>query len=280
MNSSIINENDSFRLSMNEEVERYVASLLRKYMSDMEVATANLRIEVDDLRKEVEEKSRIVGLLENYVRRTLVKDVLRLSREADAHKREVAIKKFFCGDMGFLFLFVNTLSGVSEMQRTQSLDKDAVKRLYCKNFYPVINSLMILRGALEQVSLSRDDIENMTTEQLLDKLENCSSDNVDHLFYTQLWNSLEGVISVVCDEEFENRIPTMDIAWLVGYMKSIRTIMEENGIEIAESPTDGTEQLFMSAANADVPSMPLVRRVSDGYVYSYGIINTQKPFIL
>lgn len=270
---------------LEEKIKRIVAGSFQRLIKDLEQGVANLRIEVNDLKKEVEDNTRLVRLMEPYVRDQIIRELKCQKEYEDEMHREAIYKNFFCGDMGLLYVFADILSGLSEMQRAGTPDHKEIERYYAKNFAPLGNNLTIVQGKLQKQAAEDASVPNydeMSTEELLARRAQLESTLEQPLLYTRIWGAVHKTAEHICSDRFEQEIseaqPSAAFDMLAAKVRDLAYSLKSYGIEIVAHPSDTDASMFKETASPSIPSKPLVYRQSDGFVYSYGLINESKPF--
>lgn len=265
------------------EVQSYITELTVKVVERSnqarDTAIANLRLEVYDLRNQLKKLSNKVDILLPIAEGKLREELASLNEQIISIKKERIYKKFFSGDNGFLYQLPDILCGIKEIH-TGQVGLYEVGKFYAKNFYPVSNSIIVLKGSLSNID-KNCDISNMSFDDLiklreqLTKIINESNDLGFPKFYTNLWAALAEYLTPLCDPSFENRFEKEDCCSikeeLQGLINSITKRVVDNGIEIIYSPDDESMSGFMPSSNSEIDYKPLIRRKKDKYIYTYGL---------
>ncbi|MDE6804216.1 MAG: hypothetical protein K2J29_06265 [Muribaculaceae bacterium] len=268
-----------------EDIKALIITVYKQSIANLEGGVAKLRIEVADLKQQLQEKSRLIDVMEPYVRNGLIKEIECLQDNNEAIRKESAYRKFFSGNMGFLYLFADILSGLSEIIRTLSTNSREIVKFYGRNFSSVANNLIVLKEIIESTP-ERKDLSSMSLNDLLGLRDSLSSQEngceTPELFYTNLWKSVGNLILLICSQEFEDSIENNPDIFktLSHHILSLQKALRQNGIKIVAYPTEETENLFKPTATDEIPSKPLIYRAKDNYVYTYGLLNDLKPYTL
>ncbi|MDE5877292.1 MAG: hypothetical protein K2H47_07345 [Muribaculaceae bacterium] len=260
-------------------------SKLDKKVSELNEAVARERQEVFELKQQLQKKFYLIEVMEPYVRNGVINEIEGLLKSKEDDCKEAAYRKFFSDDRGFLYLFADMLSGLNEMLRTGSKDRNEVIKFYGRNFSLISNNLIILEKTVESEP-AMEDLSSMSLQDLVGLRNSLSSpENIcenSQLFYTALWKSIEKLISLICSQEFEDSISNDQKSFdtLSQHILSLRKTLKQNGIKIVAHPTVETKNMFKPAATDEIPSKPLIYREKDGFVYTYGVLNDIKPYIL
>ena len=267
-----------------EDIKALIVSVYRQSVANLEVAVSNLRQEVFDLKQQLQEKSYLIDMMEPYIRNGVINEIEALQKNCEDTRKEAAYRKFFSDNGGLLYLFADMLSGLSEILRTRSTDRNEVIKFYGRNFSSISNNLIILEKNIESTP-EQKNLSSMSLNELVRLRETLSSaenicENLE-LFYTKLWNSAGKLISLICSQDFEDSISNQDSFEILSqHILSLQETLKQNGIEIVAHPTEKTENMFKPTATDEIPSKPLVYRQKDGFVYTYGLLNNLKPYIL
>lgn len=268
-----------------EDIKALIVTVYKQSVANLEEGVAKLRQEVFSLKQQLQEKSRLIDVMEPYVRNILINDIEGLRNNNESLRKEAAYRKFFSGDMGFLYLFADILSGLSEIIRTRSTDSCEMIKFYGRNFSPVANNLIVLKEAVESTP-ERKDLSSLSLNDLIRERDSLSAAEKNsespELFYTDLWKSVESLMSLICSQDFEDSIENNPdiLEILSNHILSLQATLRQNGIKIVTHPDEETKNLFKPTATDEIPSKPLICREKDNYVYTYGLINNLKPYKL
>ncbi len=267
-----------------EDIKELIVSVYRQSVANLESAVANLRQEVYELRQQLQEKSYLIDMMEPYVRKEIINEINTLQKNNEAIRKENAYRKFFSDNRGFLYLFADILSGLSEIKRTCPKDRNEVIKFYGRNFSVVSNNLIILENTIKNAPEQKDPSAMSLNDlfKLRDSLSSEDSGENSYFFYTTLWESVEQPISLICSQNFEDSINNNENSFelLSQHILSLQEALKGNGIKIVPQPTEETKELFKLTATDDIPSKPLIYREKDNYLYTYGLLNDLKPYTL
>lgn len=268
-----------------EDIKALIVTVYKQSVANLEEGVAKLRQEVFSLKQQLQEKSRLIDALEPYVRNILISDIESLRNNNEGIRKESAYRKFFSGDMGFLYLFADILSGLNEIVRTRSTDAREMIKFYGRNFSSIANNLIILKETVESTP-EQKDLSSLSLNDLVELRDSLSAAEKNseslELFYTNLWKAVENLISLICSQDFEDSIENnLDIFEILSnHILSLQETLRQNGIKILAHPDEETKNLFKPTATDEIPSKPLIYREKDKYVYTYGLVNDLKPYIL
>ena len=268
-----------------EDIKALIVSVYRQSVANLEVAVSNLRQEVFDLKQQLQEKSYLIDMMEPYIRNGVINEIETLQKNCENTRKEAAYRKLFSDNGGLLYLFADMLSGLSEMLRTRSTDRNEVIKFYGRNFSSISNNLIILEKNVESTSEPKN-LSSLSLNELIELRNSLSSaENIcenSEFFYTKLWASIEELILLICSQDFEDSISNNQDSFeiLSQHILSLQETLKQNGIKIVAHPTKETENMFKPTATDEIPSKPLIYREKDGFVYTYGLLNNLKPYIL
>lgn len=259
---------------------------MKESLGRLEAAMANLREEVRTLHEETETKNTSLNKINNLLRPLLEKEIFDFYKKLELLNKERAYKKFFTGELGFLYLLSDILASYSNLKLPENHNRKNLEKFYGKHFNPIANNLIILKESISS-PVPQKDLTNLSMDELTQLhnslLKDTYNKSSDDLFYTNLWEKGGNIIEVLCDVDLpseEKGDLEESFSFLGDNIHKLANTLSENGIEMIGTPRGGNQELFKEAASEDILSKPAIIRSKDKLIYTYGILNPQKPFSL
>lgn len=250
-------------------------------------STAELTRQISDLTSRLKRVEAILEYAAPSVREALVGKAEKISARRDAAKKEEICRSFFCNDNGLLYRISEFLGEMSSIGASQSTGERDLDRCYGRYVSGLFNLLIIADKDLASVGKDEVDLSAMSLDGLMSFVGEAEDLNVDaDDFYSSLWDKTSGTIRKISSDDYENAI--IGAGFQTGYRTLLSDLIDlvaglrDGGVEIIATPDDGraSAAYFKTAASSDTVSRPLVRRASDGSVYSFGLLNPEKPYAL